>query len=132
MSSNTRSLFDRLRSRRLATTFAALIAVSLAIVGGSYAAHGVHGQDKADNSSDATPLKIPTGSVAPNQFAQIAKQVGPAVVNINTRTLPKQSANPRSRVNPHRNVPQPQQPDGDDQDGDGSGQAVPQGPDSPG
>jgi len=139
MSSDTRSLpqssIARLRTRRLATTFAALIAVSLAIVGGSYAAHGVHGQDKADNSSDATPLKIPTGSVAPNQFAQIAKQVGPAVVNINTRTLPKQSANPRMRINPHRGVPVPQQPDGDDQDGgdgSGSGQAVPQGPDSPG
>jgi serine protease Do len=141
MSTPTRSLpqsfLARLRTRRLATTFAALIAVSLAIVGGSYAAHGVHGQDKADNSSDATPLKIPTGSVAPNQFAQIAKQVGPAVVNINTRTLPKQSSGrPNVRVNPHRNVPVPQQPDGDDQDGDGSGagpgQAVPQGPDSPG
>jgi serine protease Do len=144
MSSETpslkRSLFDRLRTRRLASTFAALIAVSIAIVAGSYAAHGVHGQDKSDNSSDATPLKIPSTSVAPNQFAQIAKQVGPAVVNINTRTLPKQgSARPNMRINPHRNLPQPQAPDGDDQDGgdgsgsgSGSGQAVPQGPDSPG
>jgi len=126
MSSETpslkRSLFDRLRTRRLASTFAALIAVSIAIVAGSYAAHGVHGQDKSDNSSDATPLKIPSTSVAPNQFAQIAKQVGPAVVNINTRTLPKQgSARPNMRINPHRNLPQPQAPDGDDQDGgDGS------------
>ena len=137
--SSPQSFKARLRSRPLATTFAALIAVSLAIVGGSYAAHGVHGQDQSASSSDATPLKVPNSTVAPNQFALIAKQVGPAVVNINTRTLPKQSsARPNMRINPHRNVPVPQQPDGDDdQDGGGQapgqgGQAVPQGPDSPG
>ena len=137
--SSPQSFKARLRSRPLATTFAALIAVSLAIVGGSYAAHGVHGQDQSASSSDATPLKVPNSTVAPNQFALIAKQVGPAVVNINTRTLPKQSsARPNMRINPHRNVPAPQQPDGDDdQDGGGQapgqgGQAVPQGPDSPG
>jgi serine protease Do len=130
----------RLRTRRLASTFAALIAVTVAIVAGSYTAHGVHGQDQSANSSDATPLKIPNSSVQPNQFALIARQVGPAVVNINTRTLPKQSANPRMRgnpINPHggRNMPVPQSPDDDDQDGGqapGQGQAVPQGPDSPG
>jgi len=133
MASLKSSIFDRLRSRRLASTFAALTAISLAIVIGSWTAHGVHGQDKPDNSSDATPLKIPNSTVAPNQFALIAKQVGPAVVNINTRTLPKASANPHMRINPHggRSLPQQQAPDDDDQDG-GSGQAVPQGPDSPG
>ena len=67
----TRSLLDRLRTRRLASSFAALIAVSLAIVIGSYTAHGVHGQDKQDNSSDATPLKIPNSTVPPSQFAQL-------------------------------------------------------------
>jgi serine protease Do len=124
-------LFDRLRARRLASTFAVLATVSAAILVGSYTAHGVHGQDKTDNSSDATPLKIPNSTVAPNAFAQIAKQVGPAVVNINTRTLPKEVGNRKQRLNPHgRAVPAPQAPD-DDQDG-GQGQAVPQGPDSPG
>jgi serine protease Do len=113
------TIFDRLRARRLASTFAVLATVSLAIVFGSYTAHGVHGQEKPGDTSDATPLKIPTTSVAPNAFAQIAKQVGPAVVNINTRTLPKDvKANPR-RLNPHggRAVPVPQTPDDDDQDG---------------
>jgi serine protease Do len=48
---------------------------------------------------------------------RIAKQVGPAVVNINTRTLPKQSAN-KGRRNPHSRVqPNPQNP-GDDNDDD--------------
>jgi len=133
------AFFARLRARRLTTTFAVLATLSAAILIGSYTAHGVHGQQKQDDSSDATPLKIPTDSVAPNEFAKIARQVGPAVVNINTRTLPK-DAGIRKRMNPHgRAIPVPQNPDEDDQgdgqgdgQGQGSGKAVPQGPDSPG
>src|ERR1700761_3902148 len=129
MSSPT--LFERLRTRRLASAFAVLAVLTAAIVVGSYTAHGVHGQTKNDDSHDATPLKIPNTSVAPNEFAQIAKQVGPAVVNINTRTLPKDVANKgMRRLNPHgRAVPAPQGPDDDDnQDGDGQDQGPPQGP----
>ena len=128
------SMFERLRTRRLLTTFAVLATISAAILVGSYTAHGVHGQEKSggSNSSDATPLKIPDSTVAPNAFARIAKQVGPAVVNINTRTLPKESSNGRRRgmpLNPHAR-PAPQQPDDDQGDGDdsGQGQAMPQAP----
>ncbi len=127
-------MFERLRTRRLLTTFAVLATISAAILVGSYTAHGVHGQEKSggSNSSDATPLKIPDSTVAPNAFAKIAKQVGPAVVNINTRTLPKESSNGRRRgmpLNPHAR-PAPQQPDDDQGDGDdsGQGQAMPQAP----
>jgi len=125
------SIFDRLRSRRLMSTFAILGTLSAAVLVGSYTAHGVHGQTNKSDSSDATPLKIPNTTVAPNAFAQIAKQVGPAVVNINTRTLPKDTANgrrPNMPVNPHggRAVPMPQDPD--DQDDQGDGQAQPQNP----
>ena len=131
MSSPT--LFERLRTRRLVSAFAVLAVLTTAIVVGSYTAHGVHGQVKNDDSHDATPLKIPNTTVAPNEFAQIAKQVGPAVVNINTRTLPKDVANKgMRRLNPHgRAVPAPQGPDDDDdqQGGDGQGQEqAPQGP----
>jgi len=122
------SIFARLKERRLASTFAILASLSTAILVGSYVAHGVHGQEKQSDSSDATPLKIPTSAVAPNAFAQIAKQVGPAVVNINTRILPKDVSKNR-RLNPHggRAVPVPQQPDDDDQ-GDGQDQAPGQAP----
>src|SRR5215469_8580206 len=99
-----RPVLDRLRNRRLASTFAVLATISAAILIGSYAAHGVRGQEsQGGDSSDATPLKVPNTSVAPNAFAQIAKQVGPAVVNINTRTLPKDAGNRRQRINPHSN-----------------------------
>jgi serine protease Do len=131
-----RPTLDRLRARRLTSTFAVLATLSIAILVGSYAAHGVHGQEKQADTSDATPLKVPNSSVAPNAFAQIAKQVGPAVVNINTRTLPKDVSNRKrgNPLNPHggRAVPVPQPPgDDDDQDG-GQGQDPGQGGAGPG
>jgi serine protease Do len=109
-------LFERLRKRRLASTFILLATLSAAIVGGSFAAHGVRGQEKQNDSSDATPLKVVNSTVAPNEFVKIARQVGPAVVNINTQTLPKQAGVRGGRRNPHRGVqPNPQNP-GDDED----------------
>jgi len=120
-----KSLFERFRSRRLASVFVLLATLSVAIVGGSFAAHGVRGQEKQNNSADASPLKVVNSPVAPNEFVKIARQVGPAVVNINTQTLPKTAA--KGRRNPHSRVqPNPQNP-GDDQDDDQPGQGQGQG-----
>ena len=115
-----KSLLERLRSRRLASSFLLLATLSAAIVGGSYWAHGVRGQEQQNDSSDATPLKVVNSTVPPNDFVKIARQVGPAVVNINTETLPKQSANkgPRNfhfRVQPNQKTPGGS---GDDDNGD--------------
>lgn len=114
------SLFARLRSHRLASTFLLLATVSAVIVGGSYAAHGVRGQERTSDSSDATPLKVVNSSTEPNPFVKIAKAVGPAVVNINTQTLPKNAGNKGHRfLMPHNRVqPNPQNPGGDDGDDD--------------
>jgi len=112
-----KSLFERLRSRRLASAFVLLATLSAAIVAGSFAAHGVRGQEKQNDSADATPLRVVNSTVPPNEFVKIARQVGPAVVNINTQTLPKISTN-KGRRNPHSRVqPTPQNP-GDDDDED--------------
>jgi serine protease Do len=109
------SLFERLRDRRLASVFVLLATLTAAIVAGSFAAHGVRGQEKKSDSADATPLKVVDSPVTPNEFVKIAKEVGPAVVNINTETLPKATA-PRKR-NPHgRLQPTPQNPDDDQED----------------
>jgi serine protease Do len=113
-----KSFFERLRSRRLASAFVVLATLSAAIVAGSFAAHGVRGQEKQTDSADATPLKVANSTVPPNDFVRIAHLVGPAVVNINTQTLPKQSEN-KGRHNPHGRVqPNPQNPGDDDQDND--------------
>jgi serine protease Do len=115
-----KSLLERLRTRRLASIFVLLGALSAAIVGGSFLAHGVRGQEKQNNSTDATPLKVSNSTLPANEFqsvfAKIAKQVGPAVVNINTQTLPKQSANRPGRRYHGRTAPNPQSPPGDDPD----------------
>jgi serine protease Do len=119
-----KSLFARLRSRRLASAFVLLTTLSAVLVAGSYAAHGVRGQETKNDSADATPLKVVNSPVVPNEFVKIAKAVGPAVVNINVQTLPKQSENNGQR-NFHMMKPAPQKPDdgdGDDDQQQGQGQ----------
>jgi serine protease Do len=119
-----KSLFERLRSRRLASAFVLLATLSAAIVAGSFAAHGVSGQEKQNSSADATPLKVVNSSVPENEFVKIAKRVGPAVVNINTRTLPKQAAakrNPHMRVQPSQPAPGDEDQGDDPQQGQGQG-----------
>ncbi len=122
-----KSFFERWRQRPLASAFFLLAVFSAVIVGGSFAAHGVRGQEKQASSSDATPLKIVDQPVQPNDFTRIAKAVGPAVVNINTRTLPKQTQNrgssrqrPQGR-NGGRTQVEPQNPD-DEEDNQDQGQ----------
>ena len=120
-----KSFFERLRSRRLASVFVLLATLSATIVAGSFAAHGVRGQETQNNSADATPLKVSNSTVPDNDFVKIAKRVAPAVVNINTETLPKQALAGKSRKGMHGHIQQmPQQPGDDDQDED---QQQPQG-----
>ena len=117
---DTRSLMDRIRTHRLTTTFALLGTLSAGILVGSVLTHGVSGKEQqaSVDSSDARPITIPSPATLSNGFSQIAKQVGPAVVNINTESLPKQSTNRRNRRGQQRG-PLQQTPRGDD-DQDGS------------
>src|ERR1700723_2972345 len=94
-------LLERLRVSRLASTFVILGTLSAGIVIGSVAVHGVRGNEKTQtDSSDATPLKIPNPVTLSTTFTQIAKDVGPAVVNINTETLPQEDTHSKRRT-PH-------------------------------
>jgi serine protease Do len=104
------SLLERLRLRRLTTTFTILATLSAGIIIGSVMSHGVHGQETKVDSSDATPLKIPSPRDLSTDFTRIAKEVGPAVVNINTETLPKEQQG-RNLRRFHR---MPQNPDDND------------------
>jgi serine protease Do len=116
-----KSLLERLRSRRLASTFTILATLSAGILIGSVVAHGVKGQESKVDSSDATPLKVPSPKDLSTDFTRIAKEVGPAVVNINTETLPKEQQQSRRRGGKTFKQGPPQQqapdnPDGDDND----------------
>ncbi len=108
-------LLERLRVSRLASTFTILGTLSAGILIGSVAVHGVRGNETQTDSSDATPLKIPNPISLSTTFTQIAKDVGPAVVNINTETLPQEETHSRRR-SPHAAPSVP--PGGGDDDGD--------------
>jgi serine protease Do len=117
-----KSLLERLRSRRLVSAFVILGTLSVAIVAGSFAAHGVRGQEQSNSSTDATPLKVSNSTLPSNDFTRIAKLVGPAVVNINTRIYAKEAKAQKGK-NPHGRVQQRQQTPDDDQGDDDQGQA---------
>lgn len=114
-----KSLLGRLRYSRLASTFTILATLSVGILVGSVIAHGVHGQEAKQTSkidtSDATPLKVPAPRDMSTDFTRIAKEVGPAVVNISTVTLPSaQRQRHRAQpVNPFEQGP-PDNGGGDD------------------
>ena len=91
-----RDLFERIRTHRLTATFALLATLSVGILAGSLITRGVSGKEQTVDSSDARPLTVPNPVNLSNDFSKIAKQVGPAVVNINTITLPKESATRRA------------------------------------
>ena len=112
-----RDLFERLRNYRFTATFALLVTLSAGILAGSILTRSVSGKEQAVNSTDARPLVVPSPVFQSNEFAKIAKQVGPAVVNINTITLPKQSATRRSPHGNMQRMPSPNDPNGGDQGG---------------
>jgi serine protease Do len=106
------TLLERIRSRRLTTTFMLLATLSAGILAGSVLTRKVSGKEQSGvDSSDARPLIVPSPVALSNGFSQIVKQVGPAVVNINTEELPKPAANKRKRGGQRI---QPNSPDGDD------------------
>ncbi len=104
------------KSRGFASTAVIMATLALGILIGTVVSYGVKG--KTVDSSDAQKLTVPAPQQLSNAFSQIAKQMEPAVVNINTESTIK---------NPHRRgrraVPQqpPQSPD-DDDSGPGAGQ----------
>lgn len=111
----TIGLVERMRSHRLTSTFVLLGTLSAGIVAGSVLTHGVSGKENQQaNTSDAKPLVVPNAASLSSGFSQIVKQVGPAVVNINTESLPKQQTPRRGRRGGPRN-PQGGGQGGDDQ-----------------
>jgi serine protease Do len=109
------TLFERIRSHRLSATFALLATLSAGVIAGSLLTRSVSGKEQTVDSSDARPLTIPSPVTLSNDFARIAKQVGPAVVNINTVTLPKQSTGKRPGRSGAQRSPLPLDPNGGDQ-----------------
>ncbi len=94
----TPTLLQRIRTHRLASTFTLLVTLTAGVLAGSVLTHDVGAKEQARlDTSDARPLVIPSPVTLSNGFSQIVKAVGPAVVNINTETIPTKSTMPRGR-----------------------------------
>jgi serine protease Do len=106
---DSREMWVRLKARRWVYSFSIVATLALGILIGSVVSFGVKGKE-GQKSSDATPLTVPAPQQLSNAFSQIAKQLGPSVVNINTESTVK---------GPHRR--RGENPDDDDNGGGGGG-----------
>ncbi len=100
------AMWMRMKAHRWAYTLSILATLSVGILIGTVISYGVKG--KEGQKSDATPLTLPSPQQMSNTFSQIAKQLEPSVVNINTESTIK---------NAHRR--RGQTPDDDDSGGGG-------------
>ena len=105
------AMWMRMKAHRWAYTLSILVTLSLGILIGTVISQGVKG--KEGQKSDATPLTMPSPQQMSTTFSQIAKQLEPSVVNINTESTIK---------NVHKRRIAPGQGQGqDDEDGGGGG-----------
>jgi serine protease Do len=86
-------LWGRFRANRLAFTLVILLTLAVGVLIGTVVSVGVRGQEK--KLGEAAPLSLPAPRQLSNQFAQIAKSLEPAVVNINTESTIKPVARRR-------------------------------------
>jgi serine protease Do len=85
---DSRAIWVRLKTRRWVYSFSIVATLALGILIGTVVSFGVKGKE-GQKSSDATPLSVPAPQQLSNAFSQIAKQLGPSVVNINTESTIK-------------------------------------------
>ena len=108
---DSRAFWLRMKTHRWIYSFSIVATLAVGILIGSVVSFGVKGKE-GQKSSDATPLTVPSPKQLSGEFSQIAKQLGPTVVNINTESTIK---------NPHRRRGGDQSPDDDDSGGGNGG-----------
>ena len=86
----TMSFFSKIRRDSVVPVGLLLVTLLVGILIGTLTNTGVKaGPDQA--RSDATPLTIPSPVQLSNEFTKLAKRLGPAVVNITTEYVPKET-----------------------------------------
>src|ERR1700676_3962352 len=96
---DSRAIWVRWKTRRWVYSFSIAATLALGILIGTVVSFGVKGKE-GQKSSDATPLAIPSPKQLSNEFSQIAKQLGPSVVNINTESTIKTPHRRRGEQSP--------------------------------
>jgi serine protease Do len=107
----TSGSWQKFREKRFSSLFVVLATLTLGILIGTVVSHGVKG--KTVDSSDATPLQMPSPQQLSTAFTQISKQIEPTVVNINTESTIKNPHQGLQRRTPNEDQ---QGPGGDEQD----------------
>ncbi len=82
------AMWMRMKTHRWVYTLSILATLSVGILIGTVISYGVKGKE-GQKGSDATPLTLPSPQQLSNAFSQIAKQLEPSVVNINTESTIK-------------------------------------------
>lgn len=113
MDNSQQSQVNTASGRKFASVFVIMVTLALGILIGTVVSYGVKG--KTVDSSDAQTLSVPSPQQLSSTFSQIAKQIEPAVVNINTESVVR---DPHRRF--RRNPPGQQDPNGE-----GEGQESP-------
>jgi serine protease Do len=85
---DARAMWLRMKAHGWAYTFSILATLAVGILIGTVISYGVKGKE-GQKGSDATPLTLPSPAQMSNAFSQIAKQLEPTVVNINTESTIK-------------------------------------------
>jgi len=99
------------KKNRFAPLFIGSVTMALVLLIGTVVTYSARAKNV--DSADAPQLTVPAVRQHDNEFARVAKNVEPAVVNINTESTVK---------NPHRHLRRmPQQPNGPDEDQDNEG-----------
>jgi serine protease Do len=96
---DSRAIWVRLKTRRWVYSFSIVATLALGILIGTVVSYGVKGKE-GQKSSDATPLSVPAPQQLSNAFSQIAKDLGPSVVNINTESTVKTQRRRRGSQTP--------------------------------
>jgi len=85
---DSRAVWMRLKTHGWVYSFSIVATLALGILIGTVVSYGVKGKE-GQKSSDASPLTVPSPKQLSSVFSQIAKQLGPSVVNINTESTIK-------------------------------------------
>jgi serine protease Do len=96
---DSRAIWVRLKSHRWVYSFSIVATLTLGILIGTVVSSSVKGKE-GQKGSDATPLTVPAPQQLSNAFSQIAKQLGPSVVNINTESTIKTQRKRQGGQNP--------------------------------
>ena len=111
------SFYEKLSRQKFLSITLMVFLLSIGIlIGTVMQTSGVKAAKEGAVAPDATPLSVPNAAQTQSEFAQLAKLLGPSVVNISTEYIPQRepAAQRKAQPQPRRR----QQPQDDDDDAD--------------